>query len=147
VKRTKRAGWPWQHPRMPPPARAARRWRAVAVATWWRRRGGGVAAATMPASTLLAVSEARAPQRRQRRATRRRLVRTWRRGGLTSVGARLRQTPRPLGTVRPEPWPHVPAVAATQGLAEPEAPARVAAYNTYPSKAPRSPSLRPSIPA
>ena len=134
-------------PYAPAPARAARRWRAVAVATWWRRRGGGVAAATMPASTLLAVSEARAPQRRQRRATRRRLVRTWRRGGLTIVGARLRQAPRPLGTVRPESWPHVPAVAATQGLAEPEAPARVAAYNTYPSKAPRSPSLRPSIPA
>ena len=108
-KVTKRAGWPWQRPRMPQPERAARRWLAVAVAPLWLRSVGGVAEATIPASTRLDVSDGRASQRRQRRATRRRLVSVFRRGWSTILVAWLNQRPLPLGGVLPEPWPLAPA--------------------------------------
>jgi hypothetical protein len=119
---------------MTQPARAARLWLAVAVATRWLLRVGGLAEETMPARTLLDVSDAPAHQRRQRRATRRRLVSTWQRGGITSVVARLRQTPLPLGAFRPEPWPRVPAIEASPGISDPEEHDQVAASKTYPSK-------------
>jgi Transposase DDE domain len=115
-KITKRAGWQWQHTRMTHPARAARLWLAVAVATLWLLSVGGVAEETIPGSTLLDVSDALAHQRRQRRATRLRLVSIFRRGWITIVVALLRQTPLPLGAFRPEPWPRVPAIEASQGL-------------------------------
>ena len=126
-KITKRAGWQWQHTRMTQPARAARLWLAVAVATLWLLSVGGWAEDTIPASTLLDVSAALAHQRRQRRATRLRLVSTFRRGWITIVVALLRQTPLPLGAFRPEPWPRVPAIEASQGMSDPEEHYHVAA--------------------
>ena len=126
-KITKRAGWQWQHTRMTHPARAARLWLAVAVATLWLLSVGGVAEETIPGSTLLDVSDALAHQRRQRRATRLRLVSIFRRGWITIVVALLRQTPLPLGAFRPEPWPRVPAIEASQGLSALEEQYHVAA--------------------
>jgi hypothetical protein len=90
---TTRAGWPWQHTRMPQPQRAARLWLAVAVATLWLLRVGGVAEDAIPGSTLLDGSDALAHQRRQRRATRLRLGSSFRRGWITLVVALLRQPP------------------------------------------------------
>ena len=127
MKITTRAGWQWQHTRMTQPARAARLWLAVAVATRWLLSVGGLAEAALPASTLLDVSDARAHQRRQRRATRLRLVRTFRRRWITLVVALLRQIPLPLGAFRPEPWPSVPAIEASQGVSDPEEHYHVAA--------------------
>jgi hypothetical protein len=112
---------------MTQPARAARLWLAVAVATLWLLSVGGWAEETIPASTLLDVSAALAHQRRQRRATRLRLVSTFRRGWITVVVALLRQTPLPLGAFRPEPWPSVPAIEASQSMADPEEHYHVAA--------------------
>jgi hypothetical protein len=50
-KSTPRAGWPWQRPPMPTPARAARRWRAGAGAPLGVLSGGGEADAAIPART------------------------------------------------------------------------------------------------
>jgi hypothetical protein len=109
VKITKRAGWQWHRTRMTAPARAARLWLAVAVATLWLRSVGGATDATMPARTLLAVT-ALCPERpRSRRATRLRLVRVFRQGGVELWVALLRQAPLPQGGFVPEPWPAVPA--------------------------------------
>jgi hypothetical protein len=127
VQITKRAGWPWQRPRMTQPDRAARLWLAVAVATRWRLSVGGMAEATIPASTRLDVADALVSQRRQRRATRLRLVSSFRRGWITILVALLTQTPLPRGAFRPEPWPRVPALAASPGISDPEVQYHVAA--------------------
>ena len=93
---------------MTEPQRAARLWLAVAVATLWRLRVGGVAEETIPTRTLLDVTAVLTGQRRLRQATRRRLVRLFRRGWMTILVALLDQAPLPLGAFRPEPWPVVP---------------------------------------
>jgi hypothetical protein len=102
-KRTKRAGWPWQRPRMTEPQRAARLWLAVAVATWWLLSVGGAAEETLPEGTLLDVSAALACQRWPHRATRLRLVSLFRRGWVLILVALLNQAPLPLGAFFPEP--------------------------------------------
>ena len=123
----KRAGWPWQRTRMTQPARAARLWLAVAVATRWLLSVGGMAEETIPESTRLDVSAALASQRRQRRATRLRLVSIFRRGWITILVALLTQALLPLGAFRPEPWPRIPPLEASQSVADPEVHYHVAA--------------------
>jgi hypothetical protein len=117
----KRSGWQWQRTRMTQPERAARLWLAVAVATLWLLSVGGAAEEAIPASTLLDVTAVLGHQRRQRRATRLRLVSIFRRGWITILVALLRQTPLPLGTLLPEPWPQVATSAANPVIADPEA--------------------------
>ena len=113
-KGTQRAGWPWPRTRMTEPQRAARRWWAVAGATWWRLSVGGMAAAASPDGTLLDGSAALGGHRRQQGATRRRLVRAFRRGWPLMLVALLTPEPWPLGTVLPEPWPMVALINATR---------------------------------
>jgi hypothetical protein len=67
-----------------------------------------VAEEPSPASTRLDVTAVLTGPRRSRQATRRRLVRIFRRGWITSLVALLDQAPLPLGACRPEPWPVVP---------------------------------------
>jgi hypothetical protein len=124
VQSTKGAGWPWHRPRMSPPARAARRWRAVAVATWWRLSVGGEADEARPASPLLDVPAWCPARPRTRRATRLRLVRGFRQGwGRLRVALR-RQEPLPPGRGVPAPWPAGPPLAGdpyAPGVVLPEA--------------------------
>jgi hypothetical protein len=105
---------------MTQPDRAARLWLAMAVATRWRLSVGGAAEEAIPASTRLDGTTALGHQRRQRRATRLRLVSIFRRGWITILVALLRQTPLPLGTLLPAPWPQVPARASTPVIPDPE---------------------------
>jgi hypothetical protein len=125
VKLTKRAGWQWQRTPMTQPDRAARLWWAVAVATLWLLSVGGEADATIPASPVLDVTMLVPQQPRTQRATRRRLVRVFRRGWKLILVALLDHAPRPMGRCVPEPWPAVPvpeeAPPALPGLALPQA--------------------------
>ena len=107
LKLTKRAGGPWHRTRMTDPARAARRWLAVAVATLWVVSIGGTVDATIPAGTLPDVTGRCPAYRRPRRATQWRLVRVFRRGWLTLMGALLRHDPLPESRFLPEPWPAI----------------------------------------
>ena len=107
LKLTKRAGGPWHRTRMTDPARAARRWLAVAVATLWVVSIGGAVDATIPEGTLPDVTGLCPAYRRPRRATQWRLVRVFRRGWLTLMGALLRHDPLPESRFLPEPWPAI----------------------------------------
>jgi hypothetical protein len=107
-KLTKRAGWQWQRTHMTQPDRAARLWLAVAVATLGRLSVGGEADATVPASTVLDVTALVPQLPRTREATRRRVVRVFRRGWNLLLVAGLDHAPLPLGRFVPEPWPAVP---------------------------------------
>jgi len=108
LTRTTRAGWPWQRPHTPKPARAARLWLAVAVATLGRLSVGGEAEETIPARTVRDVTALVPQQPRTRRATRLRLVSVFRRGWNLILVALLDQAPLPLGRFVPEPWPAIP---------------------------------------
>ena len=112
---------------MTQPDRAARLWLAVAVATRWRLSVGGAAEEAIPARTLRDVTATLGHQRRQRRATRRRVGSILRRGWITILVALLRQTPLPLGTWLPEPWPQVPTHAANPVIPDPEVHHEIAA--------------------
>jgi hypothetical protein len=81
---------------------------AVAVATWWWLRVGEVADATMPVSTRRDVTGMCPDRPRPRRATRLRLVRVLRQGGVTRLVALRRHASMPQGRFVPEPWPVVP---------------------------------------
>src|SRR5438093_299755 len=106
-KITKRAGWQWHRTRMTDPDRAARLWLAGAIATLWLLSVGGAAEETIPASTLLDVTGLCPERPRSRRATRLRLVRVFRQGGVALLVALLRQDPLPEGRLVPEPWPAI----------------------------------------
>ena len=107
---TTRAGWPWQRPHRPKPARAARLWVAVAGAPWWLLSVGGEAAVTIPASTVPDIRALLPRQPRMRCATCLRLVRVCRRGWTLILVAWLDQAPLPLGRFVPAPWPAVVAL-------------------------------------
>jgi len=111
-KITKRAGGPGQRTRRTQPDRAARLWLAVAVATVWLLSVGEEADDTIPMRTVQDGTALVPPQARSRRATRRRLVRVFRRGWTLILVAWRNQAPLPLGRFVPDPWPAV---------AEPEA--------------------------
>jgi hypothetical protein len=63
--------------------------------------------ATIPEGTLPDVTGLCPAYRRPRRATQWRLVRVFRRGWLTLMGALLRHDPLPEGRCVPEPWPAI----------------------------------------
>ena len=90
---------------MSDPPRAARLWLAVAVATLGLLSGGGRAEETVPVSTRLALPADGLPRSRPRRATQLRLVRVFRQGWITILGALLHHHRLPLGRFVPEPWP------------------------------------------
>jgi hypothetical protein len=102
-KRIKRGGWHWQHTRMEDQARAERLWLAVAIATWWLLSVGGEADAAIPQETMDEV-----PQTQRRRRPRWRLVALFHHGWTQIIAALVRQEPLPIGTGKPEPWPHLP---------------------------------------
>jgi hypothetical protein len=124
-KLTKRAGWPWQRPRLTQPDRATRLWLAVAVVPLWRLSVGGEADATRPASPVLDVTALVPQQPQPRGATRLRLVRVFRRGWTLLLVAWRDHAPLPVGRFVPEPWPTVPVPEeeppAVLGLAVPQA--------------------------
>jgi hypothetical protein len=91
--RPNRGGWPWPPPRMPDPARAARRGLAIAVATGGRVHVGGEAAAPLPAAPGPALATTLPPPSRSHPAAHRRWLRGFRRGGNRLRAALLNQIP------------------------------------------------------
>jgi hypothetical protein len=107
-KSTPRAGWPWQRPPMPTPARAARWWRAGAGAPLGVLSVGGEADAAIPARTVPAVTALVPTLPRTPRAPRLWLGSVCRRGWPLLLVALLDQAPRPRGRFLPAPWPALP---------------------------------------
>ena len=103
-KRTKSAGWQWQHTRMEDPERAERLWMAIAIATWWLLSVGGDAEAKTDALTTVATTFS-VPGSARRQGKGWRIVGIFHHGWCLIMAALLNHQLIPVKPGRPEAWP------------------------------------------